>query len=145
MIQTGSFDEKVVTLRCDSDPKTEFTIKQLNFAAMDAIDRDQGAPPSKVYATTPVRLQHDDKLNKDVEVYDFTGLDDNSLYQVIAFNTKRDLAIVKQGLIAVNGKKFTPDQVVEWLNSIKPAHLTAKVVRELSEQIWGFSSEDPKD
>ena len=145
MIQTGSFDEKVVTLSCDSDPKTEFTIKQLNFAAMDAIDRDQWAPPSRVYAAAPTVMKHDEKTKQDVEVYDFSGLDDNSLFEVITFNTKRDLAIVKHGLIAVDGKKFTPDQVVDWLNSIKPASLTAKIIRELSENIWGFSSEDPKE
>lgn len=143
MIKTGDILTKEVTLSFDEDPKSVFVIRQLNFADLNNVERETGAPPNKAFALTPIKTVRN-KDGEDVSVYDFAKSSDNDFFEIVNFSARRDLSIVKAGLVSVDGTELNPDLVVKWLNSIKPASDVDKVVRELSDKIWKFSNEDPK-
>lgn len=143
MIKTGDILTKEVTLSFDEDPKSIFVIRQLSFADLNNVERETGAPPNKAFALTPIKTIKN-KDGEDVSVYDFAQSSDNDFFEIVNFSARRDLSIVKAGLVSVDGTNVNPDLVVKWLNSIKPASDVDKVVRELSDKIWKFSNEDPK-
>lgn len=143
MIRTGDSLRTTVTLSFDEEPKTVFEIKQLNYSELEEVDRDSGVPPQKAFAGTPT-VKKKDNTGKEVEVYDFSNVPDDDFFAMTSFNTKRDLAIIKYGLCSIDGVVMTPEKVVPWLDSIKPASDATKVISELSAHIWKFSKEDPK-
>jgi hypothetical protein len=143
MIKTGDSLTKEVTLSFDEDPKSVFVIRQLNFADLNNVEKETGAPPNKAFALTPTKNVKN-KDGEDVSVYDFAQSSDNDFFEIVSFSARRDLAIVKSGLVSIDGNQVNPDLVVKWLNTIKPASDVDKIVRELSDNIWKFSNEDPK-
>lgn len=143
MIKTGESLRTTVTLSFDEEPKTVFEIKQLNYSELEDVDKESGVPPQKAFAGTPTVKKKNDN-GEEVEVYDFSETDDSDFFAMTSFSTRRDLAIVKSGLCAIDGTQMNPEKTVKWLDSIKPASDATKVIRELSNHIWKFSKEAPK-
>ena len=141
MIKTGDFSEKEVTLKWDTEPKTVFTIRELNYAALEAIEKAAGVPPQSAFASAPTKKKKDKKTGKTIEVYDMEKIPDDQIYKMTTFTNRRDLEIVRQGLVAIDGTPMDPDSILNWLQSINPAKYAGKVISDLSSLIGNNGEE----
>lgn len=136
------FESKTVayTLKDDTDPKTVFSLRSLDFGDEQWISEQMADVPQ----ATPAEIR---QLNKWFQENPNATTVPDELAAASDISAKyfdrHQRAICARGVVRIDGEAQTPDQVLAKLD-VLPKHQRDKVAAELADQIDKLGKPDPK-
>jgi len=130
-----------VVLDCDSEPKTVFRIRSLNFDddlwVQTELKKKLGEFPTAALA----RLQR--KWRQEGEKAELTDEEQVDLKECSRFSEERERLRCIRGIIEIDRKTVSPEDVAQKIGEL-PAALRSIVQSELAEKISLLGTPDPK-